>query len=76
MSEDKLKAVKTTIKDYLTKGWIQPNTGLYRALVIVIHKKTGKLHIVINYHMLNKQTHIDSYPIPQINELLDRLGRT
>ena len=31
--------------------------------------------MVIDYHMLNKQTHIDSYLIPRIDELLNRLGR-
>ena len=49
MSEDELKAVKLTIKDYLDKGWMQPSTSLYRAPVIVIRKKTRELHIVIDY---------------------------
>ena len=75
MSEDKLKAVKATIADYLAKGWIQISTSPYGAPVVVIHKKIGELHIVINYNMLNKQTCIDSYPIPWIDKLLNRLGR-
>ena len=74
MSEDELKAVKATITIYLAKGWIQPSTSPFGAPVIVIHKKTGKLHIVINYHILNKQTRINSYLIPQIDKLLDRLA--
>ena len=75
MSEDELKAVKATITDYLAKGWIWLSTSPYAAPIIVIHIKTGKLHIVIDYYMLNKQTCIDSYAIPQIDKLLDRLGR-
>ena len=75
MSEDELKAVKATIIDYLAKGWIRPSTSPYGAPVIVIYKKTGELHKVINYHMLNKQTHIDNYAIPWIDELINKLGR-
>ena len=49
MSEDELKAVKLTIKEYLDKGWIQPSTSPYRAPLIVIRKKTRELHILIDY---------------------------
>ena len=54
MSQDELKAIKLTIKEYLDKLWIQPSTSPYGAPVIVIHKKTRELHIVIDYQMLNK----------------------
>ena len=30
----------------------------------------------INYRMFNLQTKKDKYPIPRINELLDKLGRS
>ena len=75
MSDDKLKSMKAPIIDYLAKGWIQLSTSLYGVPLIVIHKKIGGLHIVINFHMLNKQNCIDNYLIPHIDELLDRLGR-
>ena len=75
MSEEELSAVKRTIGDYLEKGWIRPSTSPYGAPVIVIRKKTGELRIVIDYRMLNKQTRIDAYPIPRIDELLDRLSK-
>ena len=75
MSEDELKDVKDTITDYLAKWWIQLSTSLYRASVIVIHKKTGELCIVTDYYILKKQTYIDSYQIPLIDDLLNRLFR-
>ena len=54
MSEDELAAVKSTIDDYIDKGWIRPSTSPYGAPVIVIRKKTGELRIVIDYRLLNK----------------------
>ena len=54
ISEYKLIAVKFTISDYIDKGWIRPSSSLYGALVLVIWKKMGELHIVTDYHLLNK----------------------
>ena len=54
MSEEELTAVKFTIAYYLQKGWIHPSASLYGALVVVICKKDGALHICIDYQLLNK----------------------
>ena len=54
MSKEELAAVKSMITDYLQKGWICPSASLYGALVIVIRKKDGVLHICIDYWLLNK----------------------
>ena len=54
MSKDELKALKSTIKEYLNKRWIQLSISPYKAPVIAICKKTGELRIIINYRMLNK----------------------
>ena len=54
MSEEELADVKSTIADYLQKGWIHPSASPYDAPVIVIHKKDRALHICIDYWLLNK----------------------
>ena len=75
ISEDELLAVKHTISDNIDKGWIRPSSSSYGAPVLVIQKKTGELHIVIDCHLLNKQMRIDAYPIPHLDELLDCLAK-
>ena len=67
MSKEELAAIKSTIAEYLQKGWIHPSANLYSAPVIVIHKKDGALRICINYRLLNKKTQINTYPIPCID---------
>ena len=59
----------------LEKGWIRPSVSPYGALLLFVHKKTGKLRMCINYRALNRQTKLDIFPIPRIADLLDRLGR-
>ena len=75
MSEEEFAAVKSTIADYLQKGWIHPSASPYGVLVIVIYKIDGALCICIDYWLLNKQMQIDTYPIPCIDEFLDRLTK-
>ena len=55
MSEEELAAVKSTIADYLQKGWICPSASLYGAPSNSNTKKrNGALHICIDYRLLNK----------------------
>ena len=54
MLENELLAVKYTISDYIDQDWIKPSSSPYGAPVLVIHKKTGELCIVIDYGLLNK----------------------
>ena len=72
MSEEELAVVKSMITDYLQKGWICPSASLYGALVIVIQKK---MEHCINYWLLCKYMWINTYLIPCIDKLLDRLAK-
>ena len=57
----------------LEKGWIAPSTSPYGHPVLFAHKKYGALHLCIDFRSLNANTCLDRYPIPCIDELLDRL---
>ena len=39
-----------------------------------IHKKTSELRMTVNYRALNQQTKKDVYPLPQIDNILDKLS--
>ena len=40
-----------------------------------IQKKTGELRMTVDYSALNRQTKKDVYPLPRIDDLLDKLSR-
>ena len=54
-------------------GFIRPSKSLYGAPVLFVKKKDGSLRMCIDYRALNKITIKNRYPLPRIDELLDRL---
>ena len=47
--------------------------GAYGAPILLAKKKDGGLRMCIDYRGLNGQTRSDVYPLPRIDELLQRL---
>ena len=75
MSEDQLKEVRTYLDENLKRGFIRPSKSLAGYSILFISKKNGTKQLCVNYRQLNKITRQDSYPLPLIKELQDRLGR-
>ena len=62
--------------DYLlVQGHIRPSNSPYGAPILFVPKKDGRWHMCVDYRALNRQTIQDQYPLPRIDNLLDRLGR-
>ena len=57
----------------LSKNQIRPSDSPYGAPILFVKKKNGRLRLCIGYRALNKNTIVDSYPLPRIDELLSRL---
>ena len=70
-----MEELEIQIKELLDQRFIQPSCSPYGAPVIFVPKKDGRWRMCIDYRMLNKQTKKDKYPIPRIDELLDKLGQ-
>ena len=61
------------VNDLLQKGWIQPSSSPYCSYVLLVQKKDGSWHMCIDYKALNKLTIKNRFPIPRIDDILDRL---
>ncbi|CAF4948538.1 unnamed protein product [Pieris macdunnoughi] len=75
------KEVQTQVEKMLHQGIIKPSSSPWSAPIWVVPKKidasgTQKWRIVIDYRKLNDITIGDTYPIPNITEILDQLGKS
>jgi hypothetical protein len=75
LSEPERATVKEFIDDHLATGTIRPSQSPIGALVLFAKKKDSALRMVMDYCRLNAIMQKDRYPIPRINDLLERLGK-
>lgn len=72
--------VQKQISGMLEQGIIRPSTSPWVSPIWIVPKKVDasgqrKWRLVIDYRKLNLKTIDDRYPIPNITEILDKLGR-
>jgi hypothetical protein len=54
-------------------GHIKLSNNPFSSSVVLVLKKDGTMRIYIDYRALNKKTIKKRYPIPRIDELMDKL---
>lgn len=64
---------KKQLADLLARGLIEPSRSPFGAPVLFVQKKDGSLRMCIDYRALNKVTVRDRYPLPRIDDLMDKL---
>ena len=72
MSEAEMKIVHKYVKDMMAKGLIRPSTSPCGAPILFAKKKNGTLRLCVDYRRLNDITVKNVYPLPLIDEMLDR----
>ena len=70
----KQQHISRTIDEMLKHGLIEKSYASWSSPVLLIRKKDGEYRFVIDYRPLNRLTERDSYPLPRIEETLNRLS--
>jgi transposase InsO family protein len=68
-----LQECEERVDEMLQLGLVRPSCSPYASPVLFVKKKDGTLRMVIDYRRLNKITISDRFPIPRIDDLLDKL---
>ena len=75
MSRDELLLLRKTLNDLLDKGFIRVSNSPAAAPILFVKKPGGGLRFCVDYRALNSITRKDRYPLPLINETLERIGK-
>ena len=73
LDANELRELKAQIQTFLDSGRIEPANGAYGAPILFAKKKDGGLRMCIDYRALNGQTMLDVFPLPRIDEMMQRL---
>ncbi len=74
LSPLEFEELKKQIAELLALGFIEPSSSPYGAPVLFEQKKDGSLRMCVDYRALNKLTIKNKYPLPRIDDLLDRFN--
>ena len=69
------KELEEEMTSLLATGCIEPSASPYASALVLVRKKGGGLRVCVDYRGVNKDTIVDKYPIPRIDELIDMVGR-
>jgi hypothetical protein len=74
LSGAELAELRKQLEEMLDQGFIRPSVSPYGAPILFVKKKEGSLRMCVDYRGLNKITVKNKYPLPRIDELLDRIS--
>src|SRR5258707_2066555 len=69
-----LTALREFLEENVQNGFIHPSKSLWGSPVLFIKKKDGSLCLCVDFHVLNRVTEKDHYPLPLIPDLLNSPG--
>lgn len=65
--------VRGIVNDLLENDIIRESQSPYASPILLVKKKNGEERMCVDYRALNNKTIKDKYPLPRIDDLLDRL---
>ena len=71
-SEENREIIKKEIDKMLKEGIIKESYSPWSSPVVIVNKKTGDKRFCIDFRKINQMTITDAYPIPRINDLLEK----
>ena len=67
--------VKSQIQDMVKTGIIRPSRSPFHSPLVPVVKKDGTIRLCVDFRNLNTHIISDSYPLPNISQILHNLGK-
>ncbi len=74
LPEHKKKVVQSELEAMLEMGVIEESRSDWASPIVLVPKTDGSVRFCVDYRKVNAVSKFDAYPIPRVDELLDRLG--
>lgn len=65
--------VRSTVDDLKNANFVEDSNSEYASPILLVKKKTGDIRMCVDYRAINKITVPDKYPLPRIDDQIDRL---
>ena len=73
-SKNKREATREFVKNALATGLIEPSQSESWSQILLTPKSNGKWRFCVDYRFLNKETKSMGWPLPNIKQMLERIG--
>lgn len=65
--------VRDMVEEMKEADIVEESDSEYASPILLVKKKTGDIRMCVDYRALNKKTVADKYPLPRIDDQIDRL---
>jgi hypothetical protein len=69
------ETIQNELKEMLPSGIIEHSQSEWSAPIVPVKKKDGTLRLCVDYRRLNEVSKADAYPMPRVDDLIDRFGQ-
>lgn len=74
VSPSERRLINEKVDDMIRDGIVQPSTSSWAAPVVMVRKKNYEHRFCVDFRKLNAVTRRDMYPLPRVDDVLDRLA--
>lgn len=75
VSESRRQVIEAEVDKMLQSGVIEESTIPWSSPIVLVPKPVGSLHLCNDFRRLNQISEFDAYPLPRVDELVERQGR-
>ena len=72
---EKSKLIEKEVEHMLAAGIIQKSTSEWASPCVIVPKPDGNIRFCTDYRKVNAITKTDAYPIPRIDDCIDKVGK-